>query len=544
MSANIETAAARAILVKEWLKLKWALPVLGASVVLLLLWFWWSLDISFHQTEPQAMLWYHAAQLGEKPYAVLVRFYLLTATIVAVCQALPEIIRNRIRILIHLPIPLTLTIRLHLLIGVAAILVVNGIAGGVVSLIVAAWYPDPIVASTIRDALFWLVPALIWYLGLWAVIIEQRPVVRIVKFFPVVAATLLAVKGGFQLLDVWIPVALVIIIVMIGDSFLSTKGQRLTHPGYRVGIIGLYLVTVLLGVQHYRATYANDRHDYYIFYSPLLNTFVYQHNLGGHRFRYGSTETDFTRQDYEAALPFIFWRDLDIVGKLPIDINGRLFSADDIREYRLSIPYHPRDLHPSPIALYPFFNPSSRRGMLPFPNQAIVPSGEGFIVYNGDDDSTAVDHELTTQINTALAEAGVAPPVVRIWGRTTSMKPFDWGYFIKDWQGNIFNLRRMDDRVTVTPLVTNRDIVHMQMAENRQMELYGFAITADNALFMIRYPDFKLIPLMLDGFDRTRMRFQLLGDPLHYLLRYDDGTAYHAVLFDRHWQRLAEVVLK
>lgn len=544
MSVNTEKAVGRAILVKEWLKLKGALTVLGILVVLLLLWFWWSLDVAFHQTEPQAMLWYHVAHLGEKPYSVLIWFYLLTASVVAACQALPEIVRNRIRILVHLPVPIARMVRLHLFVGAVAVIVVNIIAGGGVSLLVAAWYPAPVAIAAWNEALVLLLPALLWYLGLWAVIVECHPGLRLVKFVPVATATLLAVKDKVHVTDAWIPVALVIIAVMVCDSFLSTKGQRLKNTGYRAGVIGLYSVTAVLGVHFYQDNYIFDREDYYLFYSPVHNTFVYQHNLGGHRFRYGSTAAEFTRADYEAALPFVFWRDLEIMGKLPIEIGGRLFHSDDIREYRLSIPYHPRDLVPPPLELYPLFNPSSNRGILPFPNQAFALKDSGLAIYNGEYHSTAADPDLTVQINSALTAAGIVPPLVRVWGRTTSMKPYDWGYFIKDSRGDIYNLRRADDRISVIPVVTGKDIVHMQMAENRQMEIYGFAIAADSTLYTIRYPDFALTQVALDGFDYTRMRFQILRDPLYYLIRYDDGTNYHAVVFDQDWQPQASTVFK
>lgn len=59
--------------------------------------------------------------------------------------------------------------------------------------------------------------------------------------------------------------------------------------------------------------------------------------------------------------------------------------------------------------------------------------------------------------------------------------------------------------------------------------------------FLIGYPDYELIPIQLEGFDDRKMSFQLLADPLHSLVRFDDDKTYHAVLFDKDYQLIKAI---
>ncbi len=538
----------RAIFLKEYLKLKWPLTILFCLVVPILAWFWWSVDLAFHTTEPEAMLWYHAAQLGNKPYQKLIWFYLFSATLIAWCQAVPEMLRNRIRILIHLPLPLYRLVFQHLLAGAVMIITVNLVVGTGAGLIVAFHYPAPIATRAWSDLFFWLLPSLVWYVGWWAVIVETGLPKRLFNFLLMSALTFLALKSVYHVADIWILPATAVLAAAVYGGFLSIKSQGFTSYSYRFALVTLCCVVALLGIKRYQQEFVTTSDKYYIFYSPVLEDFVFQQNLGNHQYRYASATAEFTREGYEEVLPFVYWRNLEIQGKMPVAVGGSLYTSEMIRDHRLSVPYHPQDIESSVIPLYPLFNPSSIRGILPFPNQAFALAQKRLLVYNGEQHSRHPDPELTATINERLLEVGAQLPITNAWGRTTSMKPFDWGYFLQDNHGQIFHLRRADDHVTVKPVMVDAsvggEIVHMQMVENRQMEFYGFAITSSSEVLLVRYPDYDLIPLPLAGFDHTRMQFQLLSDPLHHLVRYDDGSSYRAAVFDRNWRLLKATAFK
>ena len=94
---------AKAIYTKEWLKLRWYLLTLCLAALGTVGYFWLNLDFDFKSIEPESMMWYRFAHIGDKPYSNLAWFFLFSAVVTAVAQFLPEIIRNRVRILTHLP---------------------------------------------------------------------------------------------------------------------------------------------------------------------------------------------------------------------------------------------------------------------------------------------------------------------------------------------------------------------------------------------------------------------------------------------------------
>lgn len=70
-------------------------------------------------------------------------------------------------------------------------------------------------------------------------------------------------------------------------------------------------IAVLAGSRMYN-TYAVSHVKDYIFYSPVINDFVYQRNDPGHKFVYGTEKETLNKIQFEHALPFIFWKNLKL----------------------------------------------------------------------------------------------------------------------------------------------------------------------------------------------------------------------------------------
>ncbi len=110
-------------------------------------------------------------------------------------------------------------------------------------------------------------------------------------------------------------------------------------------------------------------------------------------------------------------------------------------------------------------------------------------------------------MNALAAQHGVKFPIEDVWGKTTNMKPFDWGYFIKDGKGNIFNLNRADNVVAMRKVQIPTevgDIAYIQVSENRHKKFYGYAISKQSQVYLIAYPNYQLIPLEMDGWIRLQ----------------------------------------
>ncbi|WP_321389950.1 DUF4857 domain-containing protein [uncultured Desulfuromusa sp.] len=529
----------KAIYTKEWLKIRWYFLGLCLAALVTGGYFQFNLNFAFKSIEPESMMWYRFAQIGDKPYSNLALFFLFSSIVIAVVQFLPETIRNRVRILTHLPCRLQTIVAHHLLAGGLSVIIINGLAGGLIVTVVMQYYPAEIVRVAAKDCIFWTLLGLALYLGLSAAIIERNIGRKTFKLLFPIALSLLYLKDRYTGNDLLLIVIVLWLTLPVYDSFLSVKVQRLKSLPFKASIILACLVLVTVGINRYQEEYSRFFEKYYIFFSPVLDDFVYQKNGKGHQFVYGTETTTFDRQTYEDSLPFVYWKNLDIQGKLPIRINDETLDKNRIRAARQSLQYHPSNLRTKEVSLYPLFNPINNKGVIPFPEEAFSLETDRIVVY--DCETIAENQSLSNEINHQLKTAGVNFPLQNIWGKTTNMKPFDWGYFVQDSSGEIFNLRRADHNVSVNPVSTSElatPIVHMRIAENRLQNFYGYAIDANSQVYLITYPDYQFVPLPLKDFDYQTMKFHLLADPLHYLVRYDDHTTYRAALFDKQYQLL------
>ncbi len=534
-----------AIFLKEWYKLRWVLLILSVTAITVCGWFLFQLNFEFCSIEPEAMMWYRFAQLGDKPYAFLAPLYALLGIIIAFAQFLPEAIRNRVRILTHLPLPLGRMVLLHLFIGGVAVVVVGLFFSGLLIMSMAHFYPQPIVLIVTKDCLVWTFFAVIFYLGFSSCVVERNLWLRGLKLFIPLAVGVIFWKARYSWHDLLLlPVGLWLILLVL-DSFHSVKNQRQSGLLYRLGGLALVVIIIVCGGIRYQQEFITPFNHYYVFYSPVLDDFVYQKNGHGHQFVYGTATQTFDRNAYENALPFVYWKNLDIQGRLPVTVKGHSYDKQSIRQERLSLQYSPDRLTRPEVAMYPLFNPHSNKGSIPFPEKVFAVNSNSMTVY--DSETAKPDEVLTTTVNQELHKAGLQFPVTNVWGKTTNMKPFDWGYFILDHEKNLVNLRRLDNQVITQQVNLPADLAplaYIQVSENRQQNFYGYAVTTDSKVYLISYPDYAFTELPLAGFDYQNMNFQLLSDPLSYVVRYDNGVQYHAVLLDKNYRFLKEAIFE
>lgn len=176
--------------------------------------------------------------------------------------------------------------------------------------------------------------------------------------------------------------------------------------------------------------------------------------------------------------------------------------------------------------------------MIPFPEEAFFSKKDRFVIY--DCESIKENKKLTKEMNKALMEKNFKHPARGIWGKTTNMKPFDWGYFILDDHERLFNIQRGDNRFTVVKIEYPQgiEIEFIKISENRQKNLYGYMIDKKSNFYLISYKDNNFVKLDLPNFDHKSMKLQLISNPLYYQLRYNDEENYYAAVFDKEYNRL------
>lgn len=465
----------KSIFLKEWLKIKYPLFFLLIFSIIILSYFAFDLNFQFSTIEPESMMWYRFIHLEHKPHFILYYFYLFVGIIVATSQFLPEIIQKRLKVTLHLPLNIFKNIFLHLFIGIIFICLIITLFSIPLLRIISDYYPKEIVQVVFEDSLFFTLISLLTYIFISLVIMEQNRIKQLLK-------------AVFTLLFLF---------------YFSFKGN-----------------------------FEKEFHKYYIFYSDILDEFVYQKNFGEHRFEYGiKDKKTFSQKEYESYLPFVYYRDLEIQKKLPIQIKDIFYDANEIKSSKLGFEYNYKMLKKKQVELYPLFNPQSNIGMIKFPEEVFGIFKDGAKVYDFDNDYLKTKSE---ELNEKLKELNFSYPAKNIWGKTTNIKPFDLGYLIQDNQNRLFNLKKQNDKITIKEInyPKNQELIYINVSENRQQKLSGYAIDKNSNFYLLTW-DFEFIKLDLKEFDYKNMRLKLIADPLHYLIRYDNGNSYFAAIFSK-----------
>ena len=531
------------IINKEWEKLKLYLISLFFIIICSLLYFWFTLNHSFMSIEPESMMWYQFSNLQDKPYFDFIYLYIVMGSIVSLAQFLPEIIRNRIKIMIHLPCQLSHIIFRHLLIGSFFILLLSFIISLTLMIIVSSYYPDNIVFIIGKDVLFYTLLSVITYVLVSSVILENKNIFRFLKFLFLLSILLCLKKEEYLEEDfIWFLILLFVPFLVL-DSFYSIKKQRLNSLIFKICFFIIIIFLSINSYDLYKKSYKREFNKYYIFYSNIVKDFVYQKNFGEHNFEYGiKNKETFSSLKYESFLPFVYWKNLDIQNKLPVTIENKIYTKNEIKNSRLSFNYNPRYLKKPELKLYPLFNPLSHRGIIKFPEEMFTYKNNGIVVYNYDD---KISEKLTQDINQKLKNLNIQYPLLNVWGKTTNMKPHDKGYLIEDSNHNLFNLKRYDNQVEVQKInyPSNIDIKYIKISENKQKILSGYVIDKMNNVYLLTW-NFDFIKLYTPHFDYKKMKLKIISNPKNYLIRYSGAKRYFAVAYDKEFNLIDEIVFE
>ena len=257
--------------------------------------------------------------------------------------------------------------------------------------------------------------------------------------------------------------------------------------------------------------------DPLVLYSPIREAFVYRIDLGSHRSRYlDESGSAYDRVEWERLLPFIYYKTLEKQNLLPLQLAGRSFFADDIEAGRQALEIKARHLpgRQQRISLYPLFNNDPAVVTMPFPEEVFRITERAMEFVGADHNRVLLG--LSSAFTDSLREHGFVFPATVIGGKTTNLKPFDEGYFIRDSAGAIFHVRRVLNRPEVIPtgIDPQLDIIDIVVAEHSRRAFYGAIVTRDGRVLLITYDDYRLVELPAPGYDPAAMDLKLLFDPL------------------------------
>ena len=325
----------------------------------------------------------------------------------------------------------------------------------------------------------------------------------------------------------------------------------MTQTMARAALAALSIIlSALYGPLLYDKLLGEDIETTHLLYSPVLDKFVWKESARGHDHASAYAEdhhagiiyTDedgmhYSRQDFEKLLPFIYYKNMELWGLLPLEIGPHTFTKAQIKESRQVLELHAADMpgrRPS-LNFLPLLesNPGQARLVFPKDRFRLTPTGMEFV----DADTNQVDHGLSQTFTQALKQAGFRFPAKQAASKPSILKPFDAGVLLVDQSGAVFQLKRVDGRPRVvrTPIAPGPGVRAIKVSENRRREFLGLLVDHDGRAYLIQDESFALIPLELPGYDPDSMNLKILLNPLYATAVYADQQDIHGVAMDREY---------
>lgn len=240
-------------------------------------------------------------------------------------------------------------------------------------------------------------------------------------------------------------------------------------------------------------------------------------------------------------LPFIYYKNMEIWGLLPVHLNGREFDKSTIQKSRQVMELSSRHISDkTPHAgLYPLLESNPGQARLVFPEDRFRMTDTAMVFVNAD--TNTVDRELTRTFTRALKDQGFVFPARSVNGKFTVLKPFDEGVFLVDSDYRVFHVKRVgqEPRVVRTGIPAALKTRYIDVSENSSQVFYGLLLAGDGTVHLLSYDNYTLVPIPLEHYDSDRMDLKLIFNPLYVTAVYSDAATIRAVAMDKQFQPLA-----
>lgn len=286
----------------------------------------------------------------------------------------------------------------------------------------------------------------------------------------------------------------------------------------------------------------------HIFYSPILKRCVYTEQIRGHDVQAAEKSEGhhadivykdelgmyYDRVAFEAALPFIYYRNMELRGLLPLRLEGRTLDRKAIERSRrvLELPARHLDGHRPSHPCLPLVESEPGQAALLYPADRFRLTLQSMEFIHAD--TNEVEPELTRLFTEALSQAGFVFPARHVGGNFTTFKPYEGGLFLVDAGGGLFQLLRRGGKPVVRKVPLPQDVEprHVLVSESRERLWLGLVLDAQDRLWLLRQQDLALIGLSMPAYDPGSMDCKLVFDPLYLTVVMSDETEAHVAVFD------------
>lgn len=223
----------------------------------------------------------------------------------------------------------------------------------------------------------------------------------------------------------------------------------------------------------------------------------------------------------DEAQPMFYASILASRGALPDSIEGRKISLEEIEYNAIVASSDPKDVNRTVAPVYLLMESVPERLELKDPEDALVSRKTGIDIYEMATNTLRADK--TAALNAALKAQGFTFPARLFAGKPSHRKAYDEGYLVTDADGKLFQLKQVNDTVTVRhfPAADDLGIDFLMITEFDNHATLGYLTGADGCLQML-LPDGRVVNTTVP-FNPRKEDLLIVGDMFYYTVKVSTG---------------------
>lgn len=241
----------------------------------------------------------------------------------------------------------------------------------------------------------------------------------------------------------------------------------------------------------------------------------------------------YSREEFEAKIPFIYFRNMELRGLLPLEIDGKIYDRTIIEKHRRVLELSSRQLDHKKHeeSIYPLLESNPNQVALVLPTDRFRMTKHTMEFINSDKNIRQSD--LSDLFTNALDEKGFIFPAQKVWGNFSIFKPYDAGIFVLDSEGQSFHVLRKNNMPIITKIPFDKGFIPAKIivSEAKDRKLFGLLLDTKNQIHLFHTENYALTRIPSPGYNPETMDIKILLDPIYLTVIYSDNKNIKATAF-------------
>lgn len=249
-------------------------------------------------------------------------------------------------------------------------------------------------------------------------------------------------------------------------------------------------------------------------YSCTLHDFASLDRSEGKGFRFIDTRGNVHGDE---AQPMFYASVLASRGALPDSLEGRKVSLEEIEHNAVIATSDPKDVNRTLPPVYLLLESVPERLELKDPEDALINRPHTLDVVEMA--TNRLREQKTALLNLELRKHGFVHPAKLFAGKPSHRKAYDEGYLVTDARNRLFQLKQVNDTVTVRhfPQADNLSLKFVMITEFDNHATLGYLVSDENRLYILR-PDGEVVKTEVI-FAPEKEDLLVVGDLFYYTVK-------------------------